>query len=128
MRKASNERTFGKIILRAGLLICTFLLGSAVMFLIISGVQTAQEVKEVKSTQSESSISNGLKGKLRYCERFQLISTVDGTNYDYWHEYTVYDINTGVMYLIICDEAPYGDGYAITPLYNSDGTLMIYNP
>ena len=53
--------------------------------------------------------------------RFGIIEThYDNSNMTW---YVVYDKKTGVEYMLIGDHIQYG----ITPLYNSDGTLMVYD-
>ena len=46
------------------------------------------------------------------------------TTYEWIYQYIFYDPETMVMYSYLED----GDGAAITPLYNADGTLRIYTP
>lgn len=53
-------------------------------------------------------------------ERFEVVSKYEKTS---WDEYIIRDTETGVLYLYIFSVYRAG----ITPLYNTDGTVMVYH-
>lgn len=91
----------------------------ATCILMFSLVGCGNKTSYQESSEIASSITNDSNGY------FTLIREWEGKGYNTYQ--IVYANDTKVMYLIsynnICNQGAYG----ITPLYNADGTLQIYD-
>lgn len=78
----------------------------------------------VLSILSAGSISNDVKNESSIPYYESTISYYDGV-YSSVSVFIYVDRETGINYLIYCDEAGYGGMGGICPRYNTDGTLYI---
>ena len=86
---------------------------------ILSLAGCGNKTKYQESNEAVTSITNDSNGY------FTVVREWDGKVYNTYQ--IVYANDTKVMYLIAHNDSYQQGAYAITPLYNADGTLQIYD-
>jgi hypothetical protein len=84
------------------------------------GASSEANAVDIRDTYNDPYITSN--GNRDIPNRFGIIETHEETFETTW--YVVYDKKTGVEYMISLHNS---QGYSMCPLYNTDGTLMLYD-
>jgi len=106
-------------------------LALSLSFLLLAGCGVNQTVSHTKNTNGiVANAQTSYSGRLWYVEgKFEYIQTWpkndDKLAKNRWYE--VRDVETGVHYYLNEIDTYYSDGYCLTPVYESDGTVRVTN-